>query len=262
METASNPRFRSSLYHSLLFRYHVLGETSLPDPGYPPYYSLDFFSKIRQVHLETPLNVSYMSEKQWYQFLLEDSCIMEVDMEGNSSMKMCRVERASPGTDWEKSWRLARLPGLGPENTSFLLRMMHDILPTKERVARTLLRASPACSMPGCGEQVEDRGHALLECLGNNGVGASLMRCLRNFDQTVETEQVLRLELNVEEDFELPLVWMIASLFLIVWDLITTKSRIQLYEVRAQLEAKINLLRETRHSDAATILDQLVDTYL
>ena len=97
-----------------------------------------------------------MSEKEWYQFLLEDMCTMEVDNEENSRYKMCRVERASPDTDWEGCWRLARLPGLGPDNTSFLFKMMHDLLPTQERLARTKPRASPACPMPGCQEAIED----------------------------------------------------------------------------------------------------------
>ena len=88
LETASNPFYRRSLYHSLLFRYHVLGETSLPDPGTPPFYSPEFFAKIRQVHLESPLNVSKMTEKEWYQVLLEDMCIMEVDEEGNRQRLM------------------------------------------------------------------------------------------------------------------------------------------------------------------------------
>ena len=36
LETAVNPSFRSSLFHHQLFRYHVLDDTSLPDPGFPP----------------------------------------------------------------------------------------------------------------------------------------------------------------------------------------------------------------------------------
>ena len=36
LETAAHPSFNHSLYHEVLFRYHVLGETSLNDPGYPP----------------------------------------------------------------------------------------------------------------------------------------------------------------------------------------------------------------------------------
>ena len=119
---------------------------------------------------------------------------MEVDREGVMNMKMCRVERTWPGSDWEKGWRLARLSGLGPENTSFLFKLMHDILPTKERVARTNLKASPACAMPGCEQDVENRGHALFECIGNNGVGDCLMRCLRSSDPNLDIEQVLRLK--------------------------------------------------------------------
>ena len=261
LETASNPTFRRSLYHSLLFRYHVLGETTLPDPGFPPFYSPEFFDKIRQVHVDTPLNVSAMSEKQWYQVLLEDNCTMEVDMEGNSRVKQCRVERASPGTDWENCWRLARLPGLGPDNISFLFKMIQDILPTKERVARTNLRASPTCTIPGCAEVVEDRAHALVQCGGNDSVGERMMSCLRNFVPNLEVEAALRLDFQLEEDLELPVVWMMASVLLIVWNLRVKKSRIQLYEVRAQLEAKINLLRETRHVNATIVLDQIVDSY-
>ena len=46
LETATNSTFRQSLFHSILFRYHVLGDTTLPNPGFPPFYSQNFFSKI------------------------------------------------------------------------------------------------------------------------------------------------------------------------------------------------------------------------
>ena len=88
-----------------------------------------------------------------------------------------------------------------------------------------------------------------------------MMRCLRDYVPNMEVGAALRLEINVEEDLELPLVWLMASVFLSVWKLRVDKSRIQLYQVRAQLEANINLLRETRFSDKAIILDQLVASY-
>ena len=77
----------------------------------------------------------------------------------------------------------------------------------------------------------------------------------------VEVEAALRLEINVEEEFELPLVWMLATVFLAIWKLRVDKSRVQLYEVRAQLEAKINLLRETHHH-SANIFDQFVENFV
>ena len=47
METACHPAFRHNLLHEILFRYHVLGEESLPNPGFLPYYDEDFFSTIK-----------------------------------------------------------------------------------------------------------------------------------------------------------------------------------------------------------------------
>ena len=137
LETAIGPTFRQSIFHSILFRYHVLGDRSVADPGYPPFYSAEFFSKIRQAHDETPLNVANMSEKQWYRLLLENNCTMESRNGDDQAFKLCRVELAHPETDWERSWRLARLPGLGPGNISFIFKMLHQILPTQERLART-----------------------------------------------------------------------------------------------------------------------------
>ena len=261
METAGNPTFRSSLFHTTLFRYHVLEETSLPNPGFPPFYSNDFFAKIRKVHLETPLNVRKMSEKEWYRVLLEEYCTMEIDQTGQQVNIKCRVERASPLTDWEQSWRLARLPGLGPENVSFLLRMMHDLLPTQERVARTNPRASPACQVPGCAVVCEDRGHALVQCVGSMSVGQRVLRCVQNFVPNIEVEALLRLELDIDEEVRLPLVWLVATVFSAVWQLRLEKKQVQLFEVRAELEAKINLLRETRYSGSAIKLDELVENF-
>ena len=139
---------------------------------------------------------------------------------------------------------------------------MHDILPTQERVARTKPRASPSCTVGGCTVDVtEDLPHALILCDGNNGVGHRVFRCLQNFVPDLDVESALRLELKVGEDLELPLVWLLATVFLSIWKLRVERSRVQLYEVRAQLEAKINLLRETRFRNATNLLDQFVDNY-
>ena len=50
LETGCNPKFQTSLYHSLLYRYHVLDDLSIPNPGYPPFYSASFFSIFRDVY--------------------------------------------------------------------------------------------------------------------------------------------------------------------------------------------------------------------
>ena len=72
----------------------------------------------------------------------------------------------------------------------------------------------------------------------------------------------MRLELDVDQELEYPLVWLLATVFQAIWSIRVVKSKVQLYEIRAQLEAKINLLRETRYANSATRLDQLVEKYL
>ena len=182
LETACNPNFLPSLYHSCLYRFYVLEDSSLPNPGIPPFYSLDFFNKIKQVHNDTPLNITTMTEKQWYRLYLEDCCTMESDgqSDGQSNYIPTRIELASPSTDWEKSWRLARLRGLGPEHTSFLFKLMHKLLLTKERLNRTNPGVTSTCQARGCtGDVIESLEHALVGYAANNNVGKALMHTLR-----------------------------------------------------------------------------------
>ena len=117
LETAAIPKFRHSLLHTLLFRFHVLGDSSVPDPGHPPYYPASFFNTIRHVHEDTPLNILTMSISQWTRLLTEDG----LTMEGENVKRYipCRSELSSPTTDWESSWKLSRHPGLGSDLLNF-----------------------------------------------------------------------------------------------------------------------------------------------
>ena len=87
------------------------------------------------------------------------------------------------------------------------------------------------------------------------------MRCVQNFVPNIEVEALLRLELDIDEEVRLPLVWLVATVFSAIWQLRLEKKQVQLFEVRAELEAKINLLRETRYSGSAIKLDELVENF-
>ena len=98
LETAANPKFRRNLYHDHLFRYHILNENDLPDPGFPPYYSPDFFSTIRRVKEESPLNVITMTISQWTRLLVEDNLTMYTLADHTMEYIPCKAELASPTT--------------------------------------------------------------------------------------------------------------------------------------------------------------------
>ena len=146
LETAAIPKFRHSLLHSLLFRYHVLEDTSIPDPGYLPYYPATFFEMIRYVHHDTPLNILYMSTGQWVRVLTEQGLTMSVEA-GHQQFIPCRAETRYPTNDWTVSWRLCRLPGLGSDLISFNFKLLHGLLVTRQR----LHQLTPDCHILACG---------------------------------------------------------------------------------------------------------------
>ena len=63
MGTAANPHFPHSLYHKVLFGYHVLQDPTLPNPGLPPYYDQELFNTIWHYKDNSPMDICTMSIK-------------------------------------------------------------------------------------------------------------------------------------------------------------------------------------------------------
>jgi hypothetical protein len=258
LETAVNPNYIHSLFHEALFNHHVLLDRSWPDPGAPPYFSPHFFSTIRQAYLHSPMDTNLMSSRQWYHYLLEEQVTMAPRDEHNPpSYIPCRTENFHQDTDWERSWRLARLPGLDSEQITFLWRLLHRLLPTLERVNRINQNTSPICKH--CNDQViEDLPHALISCSYNREITQSLMDTVGLSQPISIMSKVLTLDFEMEEKMEFPLVWLISNFLKKVWDIRKEKKRCDLVRVRADLEARVSLLRKTRYSESATIITQLL----
>ena len=79
LETALSANFIPNQYHRALYMWHVLGDTTMTDPGMTPYYSPEFFSAIKQVVQEGLLNVASLSTKQWYRVLIDNNVTMEMN---------------------------------------------------------------------------------------------------------------------------------------------------------------------------------------
>ena len=77
LKTSINPKYRHSLFHEHLFRYHVMEEHTLPNPGFTPYYDRDFFRLITNYKHSSTLNIATMTIKQRYSGRLEDKVFMK-----------------------------------------------------------------------------------------------------------------------------------------------------------------------------------------
>ena len=260
LETAAHPNFLHSMYHTSLFKYHVLQHRDLPNPGLPPFYSEGFFSTIRQVYDNSPLNVARMTSIQWYTLLLEDHLTMvSQDKDMPRKNTPCRAELASPENDWERSWYLARLRGIGPEMTTLLWRLLHKLLPTQDRVYKIVKTktSSPICQL--CQENsVEDLHHAFFSCSFNSNAGSLLTRSLSSLIARVTDKKILLLDIDIEPEDEFPAVWLISHFLHYIWSSRVEKRKVKLYAVRADLEARASLLRETRYQISFNRLQELL----
>ena len=258
METAAHPSYTHSLLHTLLYRYYVLQDDSIENPPpVPPYFPSSFFNTIRLAKEETPMNVETMSTSQWYRLLLEQSTTMEENEDNSRHYIKTRSEIASSNTDWELSWRRARLKGLGSQATSFLWKLLHNLLPTEERLAR-ILPNSPAdcksCPTPA----LADLPHCLFECVRTKESGSWLLSLIRQHDPSVSASKLLKLDFTCSDSAEMPLVWITAQTLLYIWGVRKDGKIVSLATTRAKLESKISLLRETRYSNQQVLMAEYI----
>ena len=265
LQTAANSRFIQSMFHNYLYRYHVLGEVDLPDPGYTPYYNHSFFSIIKKVENDTPLNPVSMTIKEWYKYLLEENMTMrEVHGDGRRELVPCRVEVNSPTVFWSESYRLLRLKGMSPDQKSLLFKIIHELLPSRERVSRIIATTNPVCML--CQEnQPENYLHCFFTCRKNRESGEALLRCARTYAPTLTPSGMLQLEVVGDDPFLLPTLILIASGLELIWMNRVEKKATSIWTMRAELEARISLLRKTRKKkliEAGNIMENMISNFL
>ena len=107
----------------------------------------------------------------------------------------------------------------------------------------------------------EDLVHALISCPSNQGIGQAVLGCLP-VEPGVQDQHVLKLQLGLEAADELPVVWFLAVAWSYIWECRRLGKRPELYKVRAELEAKVSLVRETRHSEAAKGIISIINCCL
>ena len=94
---------------------------------------------------------------------------------------------------------------------------------------------------------MDDVQHALIECLANDGVGGLLLQCLIGVQLELQVESLLRLELNVDTDKQLSVVFLIATVLNTVWNLRIKCNRVQQCLVRLQLSVHHFVHHRVRH---------------
>ena len=233
----------SSLYTTL---YSTILDDSAPDIAAPPYYSGNFFSIIREVKENTPLNPVHMTVREWYRYLLEKEVTMEtVDDEGRMVAKLCKVEEREPDQDWQLSFDLARRKGLSPDTKSFNFKLLHLLLPSKERLNQLLPTSSPSCVL--CtSQQSESVLHALFDCDKNREAAQYLLHLVKIYDASCTELKAIRLNIHTDALYELPTILMLSTGLEFIWTNRSQKKSTNLFMIRTEMELLVCLLRKSR----------------
>ena len=164
-------------------------------------------------------------------------------------LKPLKCETDCPDTDWKRTWRLVRQKGLGPDLTSFLLKVLWKLIPTRHTLHRFFPRqyASKVCQLCPQGQPVEEEtlSHALGDCPANCGLMERLLTIVRLYQPGASTHTVLTLDLELEKSLELPMTWVIGSLLLSIHKQ-REMGRESIPKTRADLELSCWLLGECR----------------
>ena len=242
----------------ILFKYHVVGETSLPNPGFLPYYDQNLFSTIKHYQDTCTLNISVMTTKQWYQILLEDRVLMQPGAAGAPQVLLpFRVEQLEPEQDWPATWTLSRTKGLSSEQTTFLFKLLHQLLPTQDRINR-ITNEPGLCKI--CHAAPEDLHHALFTCTSSRPASDLLISYVHTVIPGLSPQKLLRLDFGavLEESDKLATLCLISTSLKYIWQARADKKTVTQYKMRAEVEAVISILRKTRYSASADRLLEII----
>ena len=214
------------------------------------------------VEEEGILRLSSMGSGMWYKVLLESNVTKEVDENGFTFTVTTKPEKMNPDLPWSTIWSRSFLPGLDSEVTSFLFKMLNDLLTTQVRFHRVLTTVTSSnCTL--CDREVQgDLLHTLIYCSYNLGSGDWLLRCLTTLLPQLQPKQPLTLNFNtdLQADHNMAVTWFTANVLHEILGARVKKKRPEVYLIRATLEAKIMLLRKSRYSGICDIISNMLAT--
>ena len=239
------------------------GQTNPPDPGFTPYYDKKFFLLIKDIKENSPLNPLHLTIKQWYKLLVENSVTKrEIDQEGRQELIPCKVEERDPAVTWNESYRISRLKGLSPDNKSFLFKLIHTLLPSRERINHLSPTASPQCWC-GSGED-ETYQHLFFNCPKNQVAGQALLKCVRCYDQNLTEQKSLQLDMLGDDPFLLSSIVLLSAGLELIWNRRKVQKSTALFDMRAELELAVTIRRRSRSKairEAVDIMHNMIANF-
>ena len=142
-----------------------------------------------------------------------------------------------------------RLHGLGSEMTSFLFKVIYQLLNTQDRLLRINQEKdnSAYCKAVVClGDQIEDLEHSLILCPGKDGFGIKCLDVVWTLIPDITANGALLLQFESDTSMELPVVWFLSMVWKMIWEARSNGKKPTMHKIKSEMEARVALLRTTR----------------
>ena len=252
VEIAVNSRFINSSYETAFYNYYVRGIQSHQPPLRPPFYTDHLFQAIKDADV-LGLDVINMKIKQWYSFLMKREYSEVID--DALVMRPSRIELLVPTAQWNIIWRNVHLKVLSSAEISFSWKLVHNLLPTEERVHETVRNAPASCKFLCPGEAPANLEHCLLSCCMTSDVGSWLVRVLQLKSPGCTVHDMLRLQISGDD----ALLWFVIKTLFFCWSQRMTRKRADQSKCISFLLADLRLLIETNHSTLVKKIEDVLN---
>ena len=142
-----------------------------------------------------------------------------------------------------------KMKGLNGDQTSFMIKMFYNILPTRERLYRMSLAESPFCDLCTAGV-VGDLSHSFLKCDNNGVVNDWLLAVLLDIDPglinaDISSKNIISFNLQLDTETLLPVFWLLTTAFSLIWKARVAKKVVSLHRMKATIEAELIVWKRT-----------------
>ena len=169
-----------------------------------------------------------------------------------------RVEQLVPDQDWAMTWTLAKTKGLNRDQSSFLFKLLHQLLPTQDRINR-ITNEPGLCKV--CQASPEDLNHALFSCPSSKTVADLILSYVHIIVPGITSQRLLRLDFGtlLEDTDQLAVLGLVSTGLTYIWQARAEKKVVTKHKMSAELlEAMISSLRRSRYVASADKMLELI----
>ena len=213
----------------------MLGELQTDRIKRPPYYSLDFFSIIREAEVGGEDTLS-LTTRAWQKRIMERGVTHQRDVEsGLPEIIHTGQEVKLRQANWVNIWSLRRKSGLTPAQKSWFFMWTEGLHVNNERLCKIGKTDTPTCDF--C-DQTDSRTH-ILNCNFNKRVCQGLQQVLQTSTGAPVSEVDLGVcDLSLPNSLQLPVLFMLCEVTKQLQLSRENKKPIELEKMNAELRAK------------------------